>query len=149
MALTANAVSYSWSRWNLLSGYEKLIMQFKEKVPGGQETGQKVMLVTPERTSVLECTEASQTFRWNKQFPFKEIVTYFSDTPEAGLAHFADLYNLSMNYCSSQVNFVELAYIYFSKLIFPQVTKQMEQATPIFVDSVYQFLLATLVLSYA
>ena len=29
-------------RWNLLSGYEKLIMQFKEKVPGGQETGQKV-----------------------------------------------------------------------------------------------------------
>ena len=83
------------SRWNLLSGYEKLIMQFKEKVqclqyldniytistqylhniyniytavyylqvPGGQETGQKVMLVTPERTSVLECTESSQTFR--------------------------------------------------------------------------------------
>ena len=41
-------------------------MQFKEKVPGGQETGQKVMLVTPERTSVLECTEASQTFRQKK-----------------------------------------------------------------------------------
>ena len=34
-------------------------------------------------------------------------------------------------------------------LLPPQVTKQMEQATPIFVDSVYQFLLATLVLSYA
>ena len=33
------------------------------QVPGGQETGQKVMLVTPERTSVLECTESSQTFR--------------------------------------------------------------------------------------
>ena len=33
--------------------------------------------------------------------------------------------------------------------VLPQVTKQMEQATPIFVDSVYQFLLATLVLSYA
>ena len=65
------------TRWNLLSGYEKLIMQFKEKVPGAPETGQKVsqaadipfidgihmfanqvMLVTPERTSVLECTEA-------------------------------------------------------------------------------------------
>ena len=48
-----------------MSGYEKLIMQFKEKVPGGQETSQKVMLVTPERTSVLECTEASQTFRYS------------------------------------------------------------------------------------
>ena len=29
MALTANALCFSWSRWNLLSGYEKLIMQFK------------------------------------------------------------------------------------------------------------------------
>ena len=33
-------------------------MQFKEKVPGAPETGQKVMFITPERTSVLECTEA-------------------------------------------------------------------------------------------
>ena len=88
MSLTANAISYSWSRWNLLSGYEKLIMQFKEKVPGIPESGQKVMLVTPERTSVLECTEASQTF---------------SDTPEPGLSHYADLFNLASEYCSAQV----------------------------------------------
>ena len=116
MSLTANAISYSWSRWNLLSGYEKLIMQFKEKVPGAPETGQKVMLITPERSSVLECTEASQTF---------------SDTPEAGLPFYSDLYSLALDHCSSNV------------------TQQMEQATPIFIDSVYQFLLATLVLSYA
>ena len=32
MALTANALNYSWSRWNLLSGYDKLIMQYREKV---------------------------------------------------------------------------------------------------------------------
>ena len=88
MSLTANAISYSWSRWNLLSGYEKLIMQFKEKVPGCPESGQKVMLVTPETTSVLECTEASQTF---------------SDPPEPGLSHYADLYNLASEYCSPQV----------------------------------------------
>ena len=73
--LIAILLSFSWSRWNLLSGYEKLIMQYKEKVlvlpccsfchtslvpqvPGGPESGQKVMLVTPERTYVLECTEA-------------------------------------------------------------------------------------------
>ena len=116
MALTANSLSFSWSRWNLLSGYEKLIMQFKEKVPGAPETGQKVMLITPERSSVLECTEASQTF---------------SDTPEAGLPFYSDLYSLALDHCSSNV------------------TQQMDQATPIFIDSVYQFLLATLVLSYA
>ena len=119
-----------------MSGYEKLIMQFKEKVPGGQDTTQKVMLVTPDRTSVLECTEASQTFRSTTttktiffQIIFNKI--FFSDAPEPGLSHFADLHNLALSYCSSQV------------------TQQMEQATPIFVDSVYQFLLATLVLSYA
>jgi len=116
MALTANALCFSWSRWNLLSGYQKLIMQYKEKVPGGTETGQKVMLVTPERTSVLECTEASQAF---------------SDTPEEGLGFYSDLYSLALSHCSSSV------------------TSQMAEATPIFVDSVYQFLLATLVLSYA
>ncbi len=42
MALTANALSYAWSRWNLLSGYDKLIMQFREKVPGLPEGPQQV-----------------------------------------------------------------------------------------------------------
>ena len=31
-------------------------------MPGEPETAQKVLLVTPELTSVLECTESSQTF---------------------------------------------------------------------------------------
>ncbi len=42
MALTANALSFSWSRWNLLSGYNKLIMQFREKVPGHPESALQV-----------------------------------------------------------------------------------------------------------
>ena len=50
---------------------------------------------------------------------------------EPGLPVFADLYNLALEYSS------------------PKVKQQMSLATPIFVDSVYQFLLATLVLSYA
>ena len=44
MALTANALSFSWSRWNLLSGYDKLIMQFREKVPGHQESPLQVKI---------------------------------------------------------------------------------------------------------
>ena len=70
-----------------------------------------------------------------------------SDAPEPGLSHFADLYNLALEYCSPQVCANYLLYYLFKLKC--QVTKQMEQATPIFVDSVYQFLLATLVLSYA
>ena len=34
MALTANSLNFTWSRWNLLSGYDKLIMQYREKLPG-------------------------------------------------------------------------------------------------------------------
>ena len=84
-----------------------------------------------------------------------------SDAPETGLAHFADLYNLALNYCSPQVSISTVHCLYLHKCssrlhllihyltTWLQVTKQMDQATPIFVDSVYQFLLATLVLSYA
>ena len=40
MALTANSLNFTWSRWNLLSGYDKLIMQYREKLPGAP--GEKV-----------------------------------------------------------------------------------------------------------
>ena len=52
-------------------------MQFREKVPGHPESPLQVVLVTPEKTSVLECTEASQTF---------------SDKPIEGFERFFDLY---------------------------------------------------------
>ena len=55
----------------------------------------------------------------------------FSDKPEENLPFYADLYNLAVNNCS------------------PSVNAQMEKANAIFVDSVYQFLLAAKVLSYA
>ncbi len=47
MALTANALNFAWSRWNLLSGYDKLIMQYREKVPGHPETPQQVAPAVP------------------------------------------------------------------------------------------------------
>ena len=56
MALTANSYNFTWSRWNLLSGYDKLIMQFREKLPGSGDISHQVMLITPENTSVLECS---------------------------------------------------------------------------------------------
>ena len=69
-------------------GYDKLIMQYREKVPGHGETGQQVVLITPEKTSVLECTEASQTF---------------SDTPVPGLENVADIYAIAADHCSPEV----------------------------------------------
>ena len=29
MALVANSLNFTWSRWNLLSGYDKLVMQYR------------------------------------------------------------------------------------------------------------------------
>lgn len=116
MALTANALSYSWSRWNLLSGYDKLIMQFREKLPGSQEGPLQVVLITPEKTSVLECTEASQTF---------------SDKPVEGYANMADVYTMALDKCSKEV------------------IEQLPHAKAVFVDTVYQFLSHSKVLSYA
>ena len=47
------------------------------------------MLITPESTSVLECTEASQTF---------------SDKPLEGSKHYADLYTLALDICKEDVH---------------------------------------------
>ena len=119
MALTANALNFSWSRWNLLSGYKKLIMQYREKVPdSGKETPHQVLLITPEKTSVLECTEASQTF---------------SDKGIEGYEHLYDLYTMATNEkCSGEA-----------------VRQQLPKAKAVFVDTVFQFLSCTKVLSYA
>lgn len=63
-------------------------MQYREKVPGHKESGHQVVLVTPEKTSVLECTEASQTF---------------SDKPVEGFENMADIYCMAVDHCSPEV----------------------------------------------
>lgn len=120
MALTANALNFSWSRWNLLSGYKRLIMQFREKLPGQPQPAEptyQVLLITPEKTSVLECTEASQTF---------------SDKPVEGFESLYDLYTMAK-----------------SDLCSKEVREQLPKAKAVFVNTVYQFLCCTKVLSYA
>ena len=47
------------------------------------------MLITPESTSVLECTEASQTF---------------SDKPLEGSKTYSDLYTLALDTCKEDVH---------------------------------------------
>lgn len=92
-------------------------MQYREKVPGsGHETPHQVLLITPEKTSVLECTEASQTF---------------SDQAIPGYDNLYDLYTMAEK-CSGEA-----------------VRKQLPLAKAVFVDTVFQFLSSTKVLSYA
>ena len=76
----------------------------------------QVVLITPEKTSVLECTEASQTF---------------SDKPVEGYANMADVYTMALDKCSAEV------------------AGQLPHAKAVFVDTVYQFLSHSKVLSYA
>ncbi len=72
--------------------------------------------MTPEKTSVLECTEASQTF-----------------CPKAveGFDSLVDLYTMAMDKCSEEVK------------------QQLPKAKAVFVNTVYQFLCSTKVISYA
>jgi hypothetical protein len=44
MALVANSLNFTWSRWNLLSGYDKLIMQYRERLPGAPEVNHQASL---------------------------------------------------------------------------------------------------------
>ena len=51
MALTANSLNFTWSRWNLLSGYDKLIMQYREKLPGAPGKKLAVFVIEIPMTS--------------------------------------------------------------------------------------------------
>ena len=85
-------------------------------MPGSADTTHQVMLITPENTSVLECTEASQTF---------------NDKPLEGSGIYADLHTMALDTCSKEV------------------VEQMEKGKAIFVNTVFEFLSCTKVLSYA
>ena len=85
-------------------------------MPGSPDVAHQVMLITPDNTSVLECTEASQTF---------------SDKSLEGSGIYADLYTMALDTCSTEV------------------IQQMDKAKAVFVNTVYQFLSCSKVLSYA
>ena len=92
------------------------ILQYREKLPGAPDVTHQVVLITPENTCVLECTEASQTF---------------SDKPLEGSSIYTDLYSMTLDVAK------------------PEVLEQMTKAKAVFVNSVYEFLTCTKVLSYA
>ncbi|XP_064116681.1 LOW QUALITY PROTEIN: dynein axonemal intermediate chain 7 homolog [Macrobrachium nipponense] len=91
MALVAPAINFAWSRWNLLAGQNKLVFQMKTKklISDESQVGQPLVLVTPQRTCVLECTEISQAFSMNQEDPEK---------------YHADLYQMVLDDLGPEVN---------------------------------------------
>ncbi|RZF37267.1 hypothetical protein LSTR_LSTR014719 [Laodelphax striatellus] len=62
MALLSTSYNFSWSRWNLLAGPDNIVMQMREFLDRKRLPNYNMLLVTPQRALLVECTEVSQAF---------------------------------------------------------------------------------------
>ncbi|XP_075210339.1 dynein axonemal intermediate chain 7-like [Lycorma delicatula] len=86
MALLSTTYNFSWSRWNLLAGQKKIVMQIREFLDRKRLPNYSMLLVTPQRTIVVDCTEVSQAF---------------SEQGIQGMEYYPDLYWLTQAHASS------------------------------------------------
>ncbi|ALC49871.1 CG15373 [Drosophila busckii] len=77
LALSHN---FSWSRWNLLAGSRTAVLLIRELLEGKKVPYYSTLLVTPLKTSIIDCTEVSASF---------------NAVGIAGMEYYADLYQLS------------------------------------------------------
>ncbi|KAL7304299.1 hypothetical protein TKK_0003100 [Trichogramma kaykai] len=77
MGLLSTAYVFSWSRWNGGRGPREMVMQLKE-VHGNvaKERSNVIVLVTPFRTSLVNCSEVSPEF---SSEPFDENDRFYCD----------------------------------------------------------------------
>ncbi|XP_062140315.1 uncharacterized protein LOC133848676 [Drosophila sulfurigaster albostrigata] len=59
LALSHN---FSWSRWNLLAGSRTAVLLIRELLEGKKVPYYSTLLVTPLKTSIIDCTEVSASF---------------------------------------------------------------------------------------
>ncbi|XP_076313506.1 dynein axonemal intermediate chain 7-like isoform X2 [Tachypleus tridentatus] len=90
MALVCQAFTFMWSRWNGGSGKDCIVMKFCEKNSTEDEDMSAqgtypLILITPERATILKCLELSEAF---------------SDEPLDDLQFYGDLYHLLMGRAS-------------------------------------------------
>ncbi|XP_059490926.1 dynein axonemal intermediate chain 7-like [Neocloeon triangulifer] len=89
MAFAAKSHCFAWSRWNLLAGMSKMVLQMKEINVEDKKKSQaeyEMLLVTSQRSSVVQCTEVSQSF---------------SDEPAPGMKFYADVLHLLLEHGSA------------------------------------------------
>ncbi|EDW86416.2 uncharacterized protein Dwil_GK15179 [Drosophila willistoni] len=77
LALSHN---FSWSRWNLLAGSRTAVLLVRELIEGKKVPYYSTLLVTPLKTSIIDCTEVSASF---------------NAVGIPGMEYYADLYQLS------------------------------------------------------
>ncbi|XP_043072312.1 dynein axonemal intermediate chain 7 [Drosophila grimshawi] len=77
LALSHN---FSWSRWNLLAGSRTAVLLVRELMEGKKVPYYSTLLVTPLKTSIIDCTEVSASF---------------NAVGIPGMEYYADLYQLS------------------------------------------------------
>ncbi|CAB3386400.1 Hypothetical predicted protein [Cloeon dipterum] len=90
MAYAAKSHCFAWSRWNLLAGHSRIVLQMKEiNIEDATKSQAEfdMLLVTSQRSSVVHCTEVSQSF---------------SDEPAQGMNFYADVYHLLLNHGSEK-----------------------------------------------
>lgn len=62
MSLLCTTYNFSWSRWNLLAGRNNMVMQVREFLDRKKLPNYSMLLVTPLKAIIVDCTEVSQAF---------------------------------------------------------------------------------------
>lgn len=63
IAQLSDCFNFAWSRWNLLAGRRKIVLQMREYKPNRPKQPQHTtLLVTPLKAIYVNCTEVSQVF---------------------------------------------------------------------------------------
>jgi cancer susceptibility candidate protein 1 len=82
MALLSTSHSFSWSRWNLLAGRRNMVLQMKEFLEKKRQKDYSLLLVSPQKACIVDCTETSQSF---------------TDECMPGMKFYSDLYHLALD----------------------------------------------------
>ncbi|XP_043659529.1 dynein axonemal intermediate chain 7 homolog [Drosophila teissieri] len=80
LSTMAQSHNFSWSRWNLLAGSRTAVLLVRELIEGKKVPYYSTLLVTPLKTSIIDCTEVSASF---------------NAVGIPGMEYYADLYQLS------------------------------------------------------
>lgn len=63
MAQMSGVFNFAWSRWNLLAGRRRVVMQMREFRPQKvKQAAHAMVMVTPLKALYVDCTEVSQVF---------------------------------------------------------------------------------------
>ena len=87
MAMLAPSCQYTWSRWNMPAGPDRIIFQMREHLKPKEQGSYKMVLNTSNRAVLVNCTEVSPSF---------------SDDPASNIGFKPDLFGLLQSTASER-----------------------------------------------